>query len=102
VRERLLWLAAFFLVSRASAEIAAIKTSEDMDNRDNIEQALLDYLTEENEPPTDRLVDNYWETTTTTVLVPVKIKYHHPTGVLQSFKLPDREAIEKALKEQAS
>lgn len=68
----------------------------------SIEDELLAYLVEEDEePPTDRVVDNYHKSTTATILVPVKVRYHHPSGSLYSFSLPDRETIETALKEQA-
>lgn len=68
----------------------------------SIEDELLAYLVDEDEEPsTERVAENYHQSTTATILVPVKVKYHHPSGSLYSFSLPDRETIEAALKEQA-
>jgi hypothetical protein len=43
---------------------------------------------------------DYYLATTATIMVPVQVRYHLPTGVVYSFECPTREQVEQAIKDQ--
>jgi hypothetical protein len=42
---------------------------------------------------------DYYLATTATIMVPVQVRYHLPTGVVYSFECPTREQVEQAIKD---
>jgi hypothetical protein len=47
----------------------------------------------------ERQTEKYYQATTGTVLVPVKVRYHYATDTIYSFDAPTTDEVEEALKD---